>query len=792
MKSIFTILLVLVFCSLNSCKKESQDIDASQNLGKLKSTYFLSDQRVGIDFSNEENSINIIGVGKVLPNDKTGITHIIYRNTKINFLEIIRVDSDFLIKSIQVITPESNREVRFSNYKLQERIVTVEVINISTNTSLVKTEINLTGEAINLLSSLQTSNKKLAGARIASQDCNGVAGGFKTFFTAVECLTGTILVPIRDKICTNVNAALPSKISEWAFPCNSAGADFFNKGKELACNLKDQYFDNEVLPCLPDRDKDLDDFNSCLENAIRPPVTPDEAWGKTNKCFDDFNKKKREKENQSKNPPAHGTGEPHFLTFDGTSYDFQGHGEFTATKSTVDNFEVQVRQEDVYKNGVVTANTGIAIQTGNDILCATINPKRLYINKQVQDFTNFTSVSLKDGATIAKTKENGIDVLKIVNKNGDVVKVVFPVVEYLDYYLYLADNRKGKVIGLMGNFDGDKINDIQTRSGENILVNGSLAFDKLYPTYADSWRITQANSLFYYDTGKSTDTYTQKDFPRTLQTLTAAQKASAESVCRAAGVTTEPFLSNCIFDVAITNNNALANSAFLAQNNASNVSSSPVTITPPLNQATIINFNDIKQIELKGDAKVVNGCIRLTDANFNIVGAAYYKSTVSGNFESEFTFKISELKSGGADGFAFIVSKDIPALNGAEGIGYQGTKSSLAVEFDTWQNSNLGDPNDNHISIHTNGQDANSANESYSIGSNDKVVNLSDGKEHKVKVVYQNKAMEIFLDGSSIIKAPIDLINKLGLSGNFYIGFTAATGGASEIHDICSWTIKSL
>lgn len=212
---------------------------------------------------------------------------------------------------------------------------------------------------------------------------------------------------------------------------------------------------------------------------------------------------------------------------------------------------------------------------------------------------------------------------------------------------------------------------------------------------------------------------------------------------------------------------------------------------PPANQATIVDFKNIKQIELKGDAKVVRGCLRLNGANSSAVGAAYYKSTMSEYFESEFTFKISELGNGGGDGFTFLLSKNIPELSIGEGIGYQGTKASLAVEFDTWQNTNLSDPNDNHISIHTNGQDANNADEKYSIAISDKITILSDGNSHIVKVVYKNNVIEVFLDGKSSVRALIDLNSKLGLNGPFYIGFTAATGGSYEIHDICSWTFKN-
>jgi hypothetical protein len=295
-------------------------------------------------------------------------------------------------------------------------------------------------------------------------------------------------------------------------------------------------------------------------------------------------------------------------TLDGINYDFQGHGEFIATKSTTDNFEVQVRQEDVYQSGQASVNTAVGVQTGTDIVCVTVKPNRLFINNQLQNLNGLTTLSLQNGASVSKTTEKGKDLLSITTKNGDIIRVVFQAPEYLDYYLALSENRQGKVIGLIGNYDGDKTNDIVVRNGENILTNGGLSFQKLYPTYADSWRIAQRNSLFYYDAGKTTDSYTEKDFPRSVFTLTNDQKTKAEGICRAAGVSSEPYLSNCIVDVAITNNAALAASALWGQEKNAHEPSPTTEIVPPASSLGSYTF-------LSGTWRYENGteCLYIPD-----------------------------------------------------------------------------------------------------------------------------------------------------------------------------------
>ena len=192
-------------------------------------------------------------------------------------------------------------------------------------------------------------------------------------------------------------------------------------------------------------------------------------------------------------------------------------------------------------------------------------PDRLYINNQLQNLGTFTTQALKDGASVTKASENASDVLNVRHKNGDLVKVRFRSSYLLDYSLYLSENRKAKVSGLVGDYDGNKNNDVQVRNGAVLSGQGSLKFKDMYPTFADSWRITQANSLFQYDAGKTTTTYTQKDFPKEPISLTADQRAKAEGICRAAGVTDEPFLSGCIVDVGITGDASLASSSLWGQ-----------------------------------------------------------------------------------------------------------------------------------------------------------------------------------------------------------------------------------
>ncbi len=80
-------------------------------------------------------------------------------------------------------------------------------------------------------------------------------------------------------------------------------------------------------------------------------------------------------------------------------------------------------------------------------------------------------------------------------------------------------------------------------------------FQLTYHDFANAWRITDKSSLFDYDAGKSTASYTNAAFPNeqsvvTPAQLTDTQRSQAAGPC--AGVTDLGLLEQCLFDVSIT------------------------------------------------------------------------------------------------------------------------------------------------------------------------------------------------------------------------------------------------
>lgn len=210
-------------------------------------------------------------------------------------------------------------------------------------------------------------------------------------------------------------------------------------------------------------------------------------------------------------------------------------------------------------------------------------------------------------------------------------------------------------------------------------------------------------------------------------------------------------------------------------------------------------------IQTNGSATLGSGPsgdrLRLTPNSFNKAGSAYYNSLVNvqAGFTTQFQFLITDSSglTGGADGLTFIIqnSPNGTAALGSYGgsIGYGGIPNSLVVEFDTYKNSEYSDPDSNHIAVHTNGTGVNSPSSSTLLGSYSPSVSFKDGQVHTVKIDYSGTTLSVYFDNltSPVLSVNYDLSN-LGLNGGkAYVGFTAATGGEVENHDILSWTFQS-
>ncbi len=77
----------------------------------------------------------------------------------------------------------------------------------------------------------------------------------------------------------------------------------------------------------------------------------------------------------------------------------------------------------------------------------------------------------------------------------------------------------------------------------------------VYGQFADAWRLTDSTTLFDYDSGKSTASYTIKPYPTnpkyaSVADLSADQVSAGNSACSA--ITDTELHDDCVFDVGVT------------------------------------------------------------------------------------------------------------------------------------------------------------------------------------------------------------------------------------------------
>jgi hypothetical protein len=226
-------------------------------------------------------------------------------------------------------------------------------------------------------------------------------------------------------------------------------------------------------------------------------------------------------------------------------------------------------------------------------------------------------------------------------------------------------------------------------------------------------------------------------------------------------------------------------------------------------RAAVITFDDFSStagLRLNGSARRVNNGIdpqlvlRLARAAESQGGSAYTSTAVDvSRFSTNFTFRITNPggatdSSGqsGADGLAFVIqSVSSSALGaGGGGLGYLGIGPSIAVEFDTWHNSEFVDANSNHIGIDTAGSIQSLQTAAVS-------PRFDDGSLWHAWINYDGTILEVRTNQTgtrpidATLRRTLDVLPLLGRDSAF-VGFTAATGGAYGNHDIVSWEYRNL
>jgi len=233
---------------------------------------------------------------------------------------------------------------------------------------------------------------------------------------------------------------------------------------------------------------------------------------------------------------------------------------------------------------------------------------------------------------------------------------------------------------------------------------------------------------------------------------------------------------------------------------------------------TYPTFAGASGLSLLANAQIdaTSGNLLVTPNLLSQTGRVYTTTPVLvyAGFDTTFQFKVTR-NGTGADGMSFIIHNSTsgglvspPSGTGSDN-GYAGIDNALVVELDMYgmTTAPYSDTSSNEVSIHTMGTAPANAYESSSIGRASPATPLmNDQSVHTLRVTYSPGTLTVYLDDlvNPLLTTPYDFINggtyvnsatpAPGLNlpnGDAWVGFTAATGGLSQSHEVLNWTWTS-
>ncbi|XP_045890916.1 sushi domain-containing protein 2 isoform X3 [Micropterus dolomieu] len=207
-------------------------------------------------------------------------------------------------------------------------------------------------------------------------------------------------------------------------------------------------------------------------------------------------------------PPRAGVvlGDPHFVTFDGLSYTFNGKGEFYLVSSPDRELSVQARTEQVkLKNGTWAKATWLSSVAMKDKASDVIEVRlaeghvQVLRNQKVLHFTEQRWMDVRGGFVFAPCPQNvtvtflsGVGVEVRVHEGTMAVTVLLPA-EFTNH-----------TRGLLGLMNSDPSDDLLTKLGE--VISADATPEEIF-TFGAGWNVSKKSSLFTYDSKYLLDTY---------------------------------------------------------------------------------------------------------------------------------------------------------------------------------------------------------------------------------------------------------------------------------------------
>ena len=245
-------------------------------------------------------------------------------------------------------------------------------------------------------------------------------------------------------------------------------------------------------------------------------------------------------------------GDPHLATVNHYKYDFQAAGEFTLLRSSDDSLEIQARQEPYSPFTAISTNTAIAARDAGHRIAVYVANGQLAVKLDGNALDPTITTTFGGGRIAPYNKGFEIDF-----PDGTRLWTLSVGIWGINAVISPSSGLASTGVGLLGTLVPGGMGVPALPDGTRLPIASGVdqRNSVLYGQFADAWRVTNSTTLFDYDPGKSTATYTIPNYPLPAhivapEELTAAQLASGRAAC--GGVTDQDLNEDCVYDVAVS------------------------------------------------------------------------------------------------------------------------------------------------------------------------------------------------------------------------------------------------
>lgn len=340
-----------------------------------------------------------------------------------------------------------------------------------------------------------------------------------------------------------------------------------------------------------------------------------------------------------------GWGDPHYITLDGSSYTFNGYGEYTylavtTTSTTTPSFNPSIQSFSfmsqvrtaprILSNGTipnrVTITRGFAAKSDHiqaERVSVIISNREQLIVHRGNDTIDF------DGETEDQIQRSDLqrftypEMIIERNRTSEVIqlswymgisviiqpfKLVSPELTLvLNIDVSVDESMKNRTSGLLGPYDGATANDMRAANGTIIGLADSLSPDVIYYQFGQSWAIDPSRSLFYYEASDSATFYASQNMNFTpifgSNPMTPTQEASVRAACNISSSSNQSTWTvaqrTCYYDISITNDTSFGRASSAAASNiAENINNrrNPPLFNPSLPVSLTVNASNIIRV----------------------------------------------------------------------------------------------------------------------------------------------------------------------------------------------------